>query len=252
LKLVNTTNVKKLEKEIDILSRLKHENIICVYNSWIFEDKFVMITELMTSGSLRSFLTKAHKVSKKCVKGWSRQILKGIGYLHNREDPIIHRDIKLDNIFFHGTSGQVKIGDLGFSTFLDSSRSAPLSIIGTPQFMAPEMFDEKYNELVDVWAFGMTVIEICTLDYPFYECGNFGATYKKIITGEKPRSLFKIMDEDIISFICCCLRDVEDRYHADELLTHSFLQSEETKNDQNSIILRSEPEVDKIIEKWIT
>jgi WNK lysine deficient protein kinase len=70
-------------------------------------------------------------VKVKIIKSWCKQILLGLNYLHTRDPPIIHRDIKCDNIFINGTTseGEVKIGDLGLATF--SLRKDSLSVIGT-------------------------------------------------------------------------------------------------------------------------
>lgn len=59
------------------------------------------------------------------------------------------RDLKCDNVFVNGAAGELKIGDLGFATLL-KGMSAPLSVIGTPEFMAPELYDERYDEKVDI------------------------------------------------------------------------------------------------------
>lgn len=53
---------------------------------------------------------------------------------------------------------------------------------GTPEFMAPEMYDEVYDESVDVYAFGMCLLEMCTLEYPYQECSNPAQIYKKVTT----------------------------------------------------------------------
>ncbi len=63
------------------------------------------------------------------VKRWAWQILQGLVYLHGRNPPIIHRDLKCDNIFINGACGQIKIGDLGFATFKRSYTGA-MSVIG--------------------------------------------------------------------------------------------------------------------------
>jgi WNK lysine deficient protein kinase len=63
------------------------------------------------------------------------QILGGLNYLHTREPPIIHRDLKCQNIFINGNSGQAKIGDLGLAAI--KSRQHMSSVLGTPEFMAP-------------------------------------------------------------------------------------------------------------------
>ena len=83
----------------------------------------------------------------KIIKRWCRQILRGLHYLHSHVPPIIHRDLKCDNIFINGSSGDLRIGDLGLSTYI-TGRTAPLSVLGTPEFMAPELYDEKYDEKV--------------------------------------------------------------------------------------------------------
>ena len=72
---------------------------------------------------------KHRKVDIRALKKWSRQILSGLVYLHGHDPPIIHRDLKCDNIFVNGNQGEVKIGDLGLATILDNARSAH-SIIG--------------------------------------------------------------------------------------------------------------------------
>ena len=74
--------------------------------------------------------------------------------MHTRTPPVIHRDLKCDNIFITGPTGSVKIGDLGLATL--KNKSFAKSVIGTPEFMAPEMYDEHYDERVDVYAFGMS------------------------------------------------------------------------------------------------
>ena len=75
-----------------------------------------------------------------------------------------------------GATGSVKIGDLGLST----NKCAAQSVIGTPEFMAPEMYDEKYDEFVDIYAFGMVMLEMATSEYPYSECTGPAQIYKKV------------------------------------------------------------------------
>ena len=74
------------------------------------------------------YLRRLRKVNTKVVKRWCHQILKGLHFLHSRSPPIIHRDLKCDNIFITGTTGSVKIGDLGLATL--KNRSCAKSVIG--------------------------------------------------------------------------------------------------------------------------
>lgn len=71
---------------------------------------------------------KHRKVDPKAIKNWARQILKGLNYLHSQNPPVIHRDLKCDNIFVNGNTGEVKIGDLGLATVLQQPTAR--SVIG--------------------------------------------------------------------------------------------------------------------------
>lgn len=107
----------------------------------------------------------------KVVKGWCREILNGIAYLHDLQpNPIIHRDIKCDNIFINSNKGEIRIGDLGLATCMSNAFAD--SVLGTPEFMAPEMYEEVYGPSVDVYAFGMCVLEMVTNETPYRECMN--------------------------------------------------------------------------------
>lgn len=105
----------------------------------------------------------------KVLKSWAIEILEGLDYLHNQQpDPIVHRDIKCDNIFINSHNGHIQIGDLGLASILSEKFSD--SVLGTPQYMAPEIFDEHYTASVDIYAFGMCILEIATHESPYFEC----------------------------------------------------------------------------------
>ncbi|MBA0735269.1 hypothetical protein Gogos_019133 [Gossypium gossypioides] len=218
-------DLERLYSEVRLLKSLKHSNIVRFYNSWIDDKKKTVniITELFTSGSLRQYRKKHKKVDMKAVKSWARQILTGLVYLHSHDPPIIHRDLKCDNIFINGNQGEVKIGDLGLATVLEQSNAK--SVIGTPEFMAPELYDENYNELVDIYSFGMCMLEMVTFEYPYSECRNSAQIYKKVSSGIKPAALSKVNDQEMKLFIEKCLVPAPQRLSAKELLVDPFLQA---------------------------
>lgn len=78
---------------------------------------------------MRRYRKKHKHVDLRAFKKWSRQILEGLSYLHSHDPPVIHRDLKCDNLFVNGNQGEVKIGDLGLATILRKARSAH-SVIG--------------------------------------------------------------------------------------------------------------------------
>ncbi|KAF8114665.1 hypothetical protein N665_0034s0006 [Sinapis alba] len=224
-----TRNPEELEKffrEIHLLKTLNHQNIMRFYTSWVDTDNLSInfVTELFTSGTLRQYRLRHRRVNIKAVKQWCKQILKGLLYLHSRSPPIIHRDLKCDNIFINGNQGEVKIGDLGLAAILRKSHA--VRCVGTPEFMAPEVYDEEYNELVDVYAFGMCVLEMVTFDYPYSECTHPAQIYKKVTSGKKPEAFYLVKDPEVREFVEKCLATVTSRLTALELLQDPFLQDD--------------------------
>ncbi|ESW07272.1 hypothetical protein PHAVU_010G115800 [Phaseolus vulgaris] len=223
-------DLAKLYSEVNLLKSLKHDNIIKFCDSWIDDKQKTvnMITELFTSGNLRQYRKKHKYVEMKAIKGWARQILHGLLYLHSHRPPIIHRDLKCDNIFVNGNQGEVKIGDLGLAIVMQQPTAQ--SVIGTPEFMAPELYEESYTELVDIYSFGMCILEMVTFEYPYSECKNPAQIFKKVTSGIKPASLNKVSDPQIKEFIEKCLVPASERLSAEELLKDPFLQVENSKD----------------------
>ncbi|XP_038883353.1 probable serine/threonine-protein kinase WNK5 [Benincasa hispida] len=223
--------LQRLYSEVHLLKNLDHDSIIRFHASWIdtHHRTFNFITEMFTSGTLREYRQKYRNIDIDAIKNWARQILHGLVYLHGHNPPVIHRDLKCDNLFINGHLGQVKIGDLGLATILHDSQHAH-SVIGTPEFMAPELYDEEYNELVDVYSFGMCVIEMLTLEYPYSECSNPAQIYKKVTSGKLPNAFYKIKDFEAQRFVRKCLENVSKRVPARELLFDPFLAPSNNNN----------------------
>ncbi|XP_027353771.1 probable serine/threonine-protein kinase WNK3 isoform X3 [Abrus precatorius] len=228
-------DLERLYSEVHLLKTLKHKNIIKFYNSWVDtkNENINFITEIFTSGTLRQYRKKHKHVDLRALKKWSRQILEGLLYLHSHNPPVIHRDLKCDNIFVNGNQGEVKIGDLGLAAILQQANSAH-SVIGTPEFMAPELYEEEYNELVDIYAFGMCLLELVTVEYPYVECANAAQIYKKVTSGIKPASLAKVTNLDVRAFIEKCIAHVSERLSAKDLLMDPFLQSDHDRNSYHN------------------
>uniref|UniRef100_S4R9S4 non-specific serine/threonine protein kinase n=1 Tax=Petromyzon marinus TaxID=7757 RepID=S4R9S4_PETMA len=216
---------QRFREEADMLKGLQHPSIVRFYDSWESTLKgkhsIVLVTELMTSGTLKTYLKRFKVMKTKVLQSWCRQILKGLHFLHTRTPPIIHRDLKCDNIFITGPTGSVKIGDLGLATLKRASFAK--SVIGTPEFMAPEMYEEHYDEAVDVYAFGMCMLEMATSEYPYSECQNPAQIYRKVTTGVKPASFNKVAMPELKEIIEGCIRTNKDeRYSIKDLLNHGF------------------------------
>ncbi|KAM8836732.1 serine/threonine-protein kinase WNK4 isoform 2-T2 [Spinachia spinachia] len=220
---------QRFSEEVEMLKGLQHPNIVRFHDSWKSTVKghkcIILVTELMTSGTLKTYLKRFKEMKLKLLQRWSRQILKGLHFLHTRSPPIIHRDLKCDNIFITGPIGSVKIGDLGLATL--KSASFAKSVIGTPEFMAPEMYEEKYDEAVDVYAFGMCILEMATSEYPYSECQNAAQIYRKVTSGMKPDSFYKVKVPELKEIIEGCIRmNNDERFTIQDLMDHPFFQED--------------------------
>ena len=89
---------------------------------------YILIPSNVNELTLFRYREKHKQVNIKAIKNWARQILRGLHYLHTQNPRIIHRDLKCENIFVNGHTGQVKIGDLGLATVMQ--QPAALSVIG--------------------------------------------------------------------------------------------------------------------------
>ena len=223
---LNRSERKRIDAEIQIAKSLDHPRILRFVSAWINREKeeVVFITERVSGGSLRQYIARLDGPLKmKVIKNWCKQILEGIAYLHGQSNPVIHRDLKCDNIFINGNDGKVLIGDLGLSTSLRGAASCATSIVGTPEFMAPELYEEKYGPPVDIYAFGMCLLEMVSRRYPYAECTTPGQIYKKVIASERPLVLSRVKDEILRHLIEGCLdTNPDNRPTAVELLADPY------------------------------
>ncbi|XP_022873649.1 serine/threonine-protein kinase WNK8-like [Olea europaea var. sylvestris] len=239
-------NEEKLCFEAVLLKSLSHKNIMKCYSYWVDRknNTMNMITELFSSGSLRHYRQRNSNIDVQAIKNWGRQILQGLQYLHSQNPRIIHRDLKGDNIFINTTTGEVKIGDFGLATFM---QEGPLrTVVGTPEYMAPEYYDEEYNELVDIYAFGMCLLELATSEYPYSECTNPAQIFKKVTAGIKPLALGKVKDPEVKEIIEECLVSASSRPSAVDLLKNPFFLPEnpmeiEIERDNDAQLISSCP-----------
>ncbi|KAL0353534.1 UNVERIFIED_CONTAM: putative serine/threonine-protein kinase WNK11 [Sesamum angustifolium] len=227
--------INRLYSEVRLLRNLKNKNIIALYSVWRDGERNTLnfITEVCTSGNLREYRKKHKQVSLKALKKWSRQILKGLDYLHTHEPCVIHRDLNCSNVFINGNVGQVKIGDLGLAATVGKNHSAH-TLLGTPEFMAPELYDENYTELIDIYSFGMCLLEMVTLELPYSECDNVAKIYKKVTSGLRPQAMNKVKDPEVQAFIEKCLAQPRARPSAADLLKDPFFDGIHDDDDENA------------------
>lgn len=233
---LSENEIKSSMQEISVLKEIssQNNNIINFFNAWIDYDKFniVFITEIALSGTLYDYIRKIKNINMRVIKKWCIQILKGLAFLHDKN--IAHRDLKCNNIFYNSNTGSIIIGDFGLANKKDTNFH---SVIGTPGYMAPEMYNECYNEKVDLYAFGMCMLEMITQEIP-YKNDPFGVIFKKVTSGILPQNIEKIKNDKAKDIILNCLIvNPLKRPSASQLLKKSFFKIiEENDNDDNLCI----------------
>lgn len=160
----------------------------------------------------------------------ARECLHAIEYLHSKR--IIHRDIKSDN-FYLNLNGRVKLVDLGYSVGITDDLNKRYTLAGTPCWMAPEVIKKiEYNEMVDIWSFGILLIEMIDGEPPYIEQGVI-EIMKSILENGQPKlkSDLSSLSDEIIDVLNKCLQvEPSKRLIARELLEHDFFANN-TIND---------------------
>ncbi|XP_055564579.1 serine/threonine-protein kinase Nek4 isoform X6 [Falco cherrug] len=186
LKNASVRERKAAEQEAQLLSQLKHPNIVTYRESWQGEDGLLYIVMGFCEGGDLYHKLKEQKgklLPENQVVEWFVQIAMALQYLHEKH--ILHRDLKTQNVFLTRTN-IIKVGDLGIARVLENQCDMASTLIGTPYYMSPELFSNKpYNYKSDVWALGCCVYEMATLKHAF-NAKDMNSLVYRIIEGKLP------------------------------------------------------------------
>jgi len=188
-------------REVSILRKVNHPNIIKYYSSFLEKENLYIIMEYAESGDLYSLIKhyKRHLKHFEEFDIWriASEILNGLNYLHSHN--IIHRDIKCLNLFLTKDK-HVKIGDLGVSTIVSSINALHCTRVGTPLYLSPELIKQiPYDYKVDIWSFGCSLYHLCMLEPPF--TGDNLITLGNNIVKGKPKPIPSQYSDNLILFI---------------------------------------------------
>ncbi|KAH1115564.1 hypothetical protein J1N35_008942 [Gossypium stocksii] len=156
------------KKEIDIMRKLRHPNVLLFMGAVYSQERLAIVTEFLPRGSLFKALHKNNQALdvKRRVR-MALDVARGMNYLHHRNPPIVHRDLKSSNLLVD-RNWNVKVGDFGLSRWKNGTFLTTKSGRGTPQWMAPEVLrNEPSNEKSDVFSFGVILWELMTVSIPW-------------------------------------------------------------------------------------
>ncbi|GBM50034.1 Serine/threonine-protein kinase Nek1 [Araneus ventricosus] len=186
--LLNLSEDEKEEakKEVEVLSQMKHPNIITYHKSFEENGNLYIVTDYCDGGDLYSKIRAQKDVyfNEDQILDWFVQICLAVKHVHDRR--ILHRDIKTQNIFLT-KSGIAKLGDFGIARILNNTSDLARTCIGTPYYLSPEICENRpYNNKSDVWSLGCVLYELTTLKHAF-EAKNIKNLVLKIVKGSLPQ-----------------------------------------------------------------
>ena len=221
-RVVEAADVQRVAREIKILKRNNHRNIIQLFEVLDAPNAIYLIMENANAGEMFSYIVKHKRVAESQACTFFHQIIDGADYLHSME--VTHRDLKPENLLLQ-TSRKfgyiVKIVDFGLSNTHDGGRLLQTAC-GSPCYAAPEMIAGKRycGPKADIWSMGVILYALVCGYLPF-EHQNTSVLYKKIMTGSY--STPKWMSRDVADLICRILNtDPEGRYSIPDIRRHPW------------------------------
>mmetsp|Transcript_11325 Transcript_11325/g.20935 ORF Transcript_11325/g.20935 Transcript_11325/m.20935 type:complete len:650 (+) Transcript_11325:489-2438(+) len=169
---------RKLLSEIKIHRSLSHKNIVGFEHYFEDSKNVYILLEYCNNQTLMELVKRKKRLSEQQARGILLQLLDGVEYLQNKK--VIHRDLKLGNIFLtNGTD--VRIGDFGLATLLLHDDERKKTMCGTPNYIAPEVLNGKLGHSfeVDIWSIGV-ILYTMLIGRPPFETKNVKQTYKRI------------------------------------------------------------------------
>lgn len=167
IKIINKSmkSYKDVQKEMRIQAMLKHKNIVKLIDSYEDKEFYFMVMELAEL-ELFDLIEPEVGLHPVLIHFYFRQLASAIKYLH--ENGVVHRDIKPENIMIN-KSGDLQLTDFGYSTiFMHKGRTRKLTtIVGSYNYMAPEVLKEEYNHLIDIWSMGVVLYVLFTGNVPW-------------------------------------------------------------------------------------
>ena len=215
------------EQEIEMLQRFSHPNIVQYLGAQRDGNHLDIFLQYIPGGSIAGLLQKYGRFPERVIKGYVRQILQGLSYLHS--NGIVHRDIKGANILVMD-DGVIKLADFGASRKLleltGAGATQNKSILGTPGYMAPEVISKRvFSEKSDSWSVGATVYEMYCGSRPYSNISNPLAIMYHVVRTGAPTIPQHVSPHGRDFLNSCFQADPAQRPKADELLQHEFLEA---------------------------
>jgi len=229
--MVEGDNIKLLRREIHIMKKVDHPNVLKLFEVFEDDDEFFLVMELVTGKELFDKIVERGQYSERDAANIVKQIVSAVEYLH--ANGIAHRDLKPENLLSSEVDGQeiIKMADFGFSKNFGEEKL--MTSCGSPGYVAPEVLTcECYDKSVDMWSVGV-IIYILLCGYPPFYADNAPALFKKIMEVKydfDDPSWDEVSDaaKDLIRNLL--VKDPKKRYTAQQCLEDPWVQGKTVGN----------------------
>ena len=240
---MNEKTLKRTLREINMLKKLDHPNIIKLYEVYESKNSIYLIMEKCNGGELFDniieHITKGKMYTEKQASEIILQILSAINYCH--KNGICHRDLKPENILLlnkeneNGENNKIKIIDFGLSQYISDKKLN--SRVGTAYYVSPEVLSGEYSEKCDVWSIGIILCVLLTGEPPF-NGANDSIIYNKIKNYNYHFSpKWRYISNEAKDLVSHMLIPENIRYDINQVISHPWFKKNENTNESNNISL---------------
>ena len=231
-------DIERISREIKILKKVRHPNVIQLYEIIETETELFLIMEFCQNGELFDYIVSHQRLHEKAAVRLYAQLISGIEYIH--KSGICHRDLKPENLLLDFDK-TLKIVDFGLSNMYSTSQNELLkTACGSPCYAAPEMIaGKKYQGLKsDIWSSGVVLYAMVCGFLPF-EDPKTSNLYKKILAGDY--KIPKMLSQECAHFISKILcTDPDKRYNVDQIRDHQWFRQQKDRR-QGGLFPGQEP-----------
>uniref|UniRef100_A0A674A2U5 Calcium/calmodulin-dependent protein kinase 1Da n=1 Tax=Salmo trutta TaxID=8032 RepID=A0A674A2U5_SALTR len=214
-----------IENEINVLRKIKHENIVALEDIYESSNHLYLIMQLVSGGELFDRIVEKGFYTEKDASTLIRQVLDAVDYLHKLG--IVHRDLKPENLLYFNPQDESKImiSDFGLSK-MEGSGDVMSTACGTPGYVAPEVLAQKpYSKAVDCWSIGV-IAYILLCGYPPFYDENDSKLFEQILKAdyEFDAPYWDDISDSAKDFIGSLMeKDPAKRFTCDQALRHPWI-----------------------------
>ncbi|XP_061916875.1 serine/threonine-protein kinase Nek3 isoform X3 [Entelurus aequoreus] len=179
------SKAERCRREAVLLSAMKHAHIVTFHEAFEADHLLCIVMEYCGGGDILQKIQqqKSKHFGVDHILRWFAEMCAGASHIHEKR--VLHRDLKSKNIFLTD-KGTIKLGDFGSACVLSSAEAYACTYVGTPYYVAPEIWENKpYNNKSDVWSLGCVLYELCTLRHPF-QAPSWKSLILKVCRGSYP------------------------------------------------------------------